>query len=352
MIDLTKPIRLETSRAWRTYLGGHMIDKLHGENKEDTHFPEEWLLSAVRARNSGREDIVEGLCYVYGTDVSLSELLAQNPEEVLGEKHIRKHRNNMGVLLKLLDAGERLTLQVHPTKERAGELFQSEFGKTECWHIVETREINGEKPCIYMGFREHVTRALWEKCFKEQNIPEMLDCLHKIEVQKGDTYIIRGGVPHGIGAGCFLVEVQEPTDYTVRTERTTPSGLAVSDFMCHQGLGFEKMFECFTYQGLSFEETLKQYKVEPVTEKYDGYTIKQVIYPEITDMFALNLISVEKQVVLPKNDVFYGIYILSGNGTINGETLNKCDHYLIPASCEDVVIKGNLTFVQCFGPTS
>ena len=87
----------------------------------------------------------------------------------------------------------------------------------------------------------------------------MLSCLHKVPVKKGDTFIIRGGVPHGIGAGCFLVEIQEPTDYTIRTERVTPSGLPVADAMCHQGLGFEKMFDCFDYQGYSLAELQKKY---------------------------------------------------------------------------------------------
>lgn len=54
-------------------------------------------------------------------------------------------------------------------------------------------------------------------------------------------------MPHAIGAGCFLVEIRAPTD-TIRVERTTPSGFAVADSMCHQGLGFEKMFECFHYE--------------------------------------------------------------------------------------------------------
>ena len=78
----------------------------------------------------------------------------------------------------------------------------------------------------------------------------MLEWMHCIEVHKGDTVLIQGGVPHAIGAGCFLAEIQEPTDYTVRTERITPSGLKVADTMCHQGLGFQKMFDCFHYEGV------------------------------------------------------------------------------------------------------
>lgn len=57
----------------------------------------------------------------------------------------------------------------------------------------------------------------------------MIGCLHKIEVNIGDAFMIYGGVPHAIGSDCFLLEVQEPTDYTMRVEKTTPAGLIISD---------------------------------------------------------------------------------------------------------------------------
>lgn len=352
-INLTQPIRLITSRAWRTYLGGSMISTLHGEAGKDSHFPEEWLMSTVAARNSGREHIVEGISRVAGTDLTLDELVNAAPSMLLGEQHAAKYGNSLGVLVKLLDAAERLTLQVHPTRACAKKLFNSEFGKTECWHIIGERKINGEAPCIYIGFREGITREKWKRCFDEQDIPAMLSCLHRVEVKKGDTFIIRGGVPHGIGAGCFLIEIQEPTDYTVRTERVTPSGLAVADFMCHQGLGFDRMFDCFAYDGANFEDILSRYRVEPICEKMNGYTVKHIIYREITDMFSLDMVTVNSSAVFI-NKSFFGIYVMSGKGRINGEPITACDHFFIPASCKEVIIDAAeddpITFIQCFGP--
>ena len=352
-IDFTKPIRLVTSRAWRTYLGGKMISVLHGETGADTNFPEEWLMSTVSARNAGREHIVEGISRVADTDLTLAGLVKAYPHEMLGDAHVSAHGENLGVLVKLLDAAERLTLQVHPTRETAKRLFDSGFGKTECWHIIGEREIGGEKPCIYIGFREGVTREEWERCFREQDIPAMLACLHKVEVKTGDTFIVRGGVPHGIGAGCFLVEIQEPTDYTVRTERVTPSGLAVADSMCHQGLGFDRMFDCFEYDGADLDKTLQRYRVEPVCESGDGYDVKHIIYPEVTDMFALDLVTVTDTAALA-NHAFCGIYVLSGEGSLEGMPIKACDHFFVPASCHRITLtaKGDapLTLIRCFGP--
>ena len=347
-----QPIRLQTSRAWRTYLGGSMISTLHGEAGEDGHFPEEWLMSTVCARNAGREHIVEGITCIAGTEETLAQRIEQNPEVMLGKAHVEKYGTSPGGLVKLLDAAERLTLQVHPTREKAVILFNSPFGKTECWHILDCRTLGGEEPCIYLGFREGITREYWQQVFDAQDIPAMLDCLHRIPVHQGDTFIIRGGVPHCIGAGCFLVEIQEPTDYTVRTERTTPSGLQVADFMCHQGLGFQRMFDCFTYEGCSLADTLAAYRVVPEEEARPGCLVKRIIYPAVTDMFRLELVTVTDHARF-REEAFYGIYVLEGEGTLNGQMLRKCDHFFIPAACEDVQITAGsqaITFLRCFGP--
>jgi len=333
-----------------------MISRLHGEEGEDGHFPEEWLMSLVAARNTGREHIVEGLSKIHGSELSLKELVEQYPTEMLGEAHLACHGKSLGVLVKLLDAAERLTLQVHPTRDRAKELFSSPFGKTECWHILDTREIDGEPPCIYLGFREGISRAYWKECFDKQDIPAMLACLHRIEVKRGDTFIVRGGVPHGIGAGCFLVEIQEPTDYTVRTERITPSGLAVADEMCHQGLGFEKMFDCFTYDGACLAETLSRYRVDSVREEHEGYTVSHIIYPAVTDMFALDIITVRDKVTLSGDGRFCGLYVLGGEGVLDGMPIKACDHLFVPATARDMKLTARgefpITLLRCYGPSA
>ncbi|MCQ6274975.1 hypothetical protein JMM81_08375 [Bacillus sp. V3B] len=99
--------------------------------------------------------------------------------------------------------------------------------------------------------------------FHEQNIQGMLERMHKFYVKPADTFLLEGGIPHAIGEGCFLVEIQKTTDYTIRIERISPSGLEIDDFMCHQGLVFEKMFDCFNYEGFTKEETAHKWHVSP-----------------------------------------------------------------------------------------
>ena len=342
-INLKRPIKLSRASAWRTYIGGKLIGQLHGdENAVDTNFPEEWIMSTVTARNSGREHIVEGISIIEGTDISLKDLIAKNTVECLGKAHTEKFGATPGVLVKLLDSAERLTIQVHPTREKAKALFGSDFGKTECWYIVSGREINGERPCIYFGFKEGITREKWKDIFERQNISEMLSCLHKFEVNPGDTFLIEGGIPHAIGAGCFLVEIQEPTDYTVRTEKVTPSGREVADFMCHQGLGFDKMFDCFDYTGYTMEETAKRWKIQRC-----GDTL---IDSRSTEMFSLYEINIDGEREFSPDGVFGGIYVLDGEGIIDGIEVKKGCQFFISASCEPFTVKGRMKLIKYHGP--
>jgi mannose-6-phosphate isomerase len=363
-MDASKVIKLAPSRAWRTYLGGKLLDELHDSNQkpEDGHFPEEWMMSIVAARNAGREDIKdEGLSMVAETNpaVSLKSLITSNPACFLGKQHTACFGDNTGVLVKLIDSAERLTIQVHPDRTMAKALFHSAFGKTECWHILGGRVINGQPPAIYLGFKPGVTRKQWQDLFNRQDLPGMLACLHRFDVHKGETFLIEGGIPHAIGAGCFLAEIQEPTDFTIRVERTTPSGFEVADTMCHQGLGFEKMFDCFTYGGLTREETQSRWLIPSTVlhEEQSGQETELIGYQH-TDYFRMTELEINTVMHFTAKDTFSGIYILSGRGTIftgkAAQSFRKGDQFFLPAQVEQFSIK-NDTEEKCrilryFGP--
>lgn len=172
--------------------------------------------------------MVEGLSEIVlenGKSITLKDLIRSNPEDILGRRHTAKYGSETAVLVKVLDAGERLTIQVHPDREFAQSAFQSVFGKTEAWYILGGRTIGGEDPYVLLGFKPGMTQAKWKQLFEDQDIPGMIGALHKIPVQPGDVFLVEGGVPHAIGSGCFLIEIQEPTDYTLRVERTTPEAI-------------------------------------------------------------------------------------------------------------------------------
>lgn len=354
------PFALDNPRAWRTYLGGKLLDTLHGRPaQEDTHFPEEWIASTVTARNAGREHIAdEGLSHPEEAPrLSLRELIQSDPAAYLGKK-AAKRGGQMGVLIKLIDSGERLSIQVHPSRQQAKALFRSEYGKTECWHILGGREINGEKPAIYLGFRPGITREYWKELFDRQDIPGMLEGMHRFEVGRGDTFLIEGGTPHAIGAGCFLAEIQEPTDYTIRVERSTPSGLQIADSMCHQGLGFEKMFDCFDFTVHSYEDTLKKWRI-PGRAEEDGAGVRtQIVGYAHTPMFRMDSILVPSHAHMRGGGEFSVFYVLSGNGRLvcgaSELRLFPGRQVFFPAQSKDCEMLADggepLEMLQCFGP--
>ena len=351
----TRPLKLNAARAWRTYFGGKLIEELHGnKNAEDTHFPEEWITSVVSAKNAGREHIKdEGLSYIDGTDVSLKSIIENDPQKALGKSHFEKFGCTPGVLVKLLDSAERLGVQAHPTKEKARLYFNSDYGKTECWHIIGTREINREKPCVYMGFKDGITKEYWRKLFDEQDIQGMLDCLNKIEVNVGDTYLISGGMPHAIGAGCFLVEIQEPTDYTLKTERVTLSGLKISEQACHYGIGFDKMFECFEYVPLDPD---KANRPPVLLEENDNYKTYDIIGYSDSDFFSLKKIELNGEITLNLDGIYCGLYILSGCGKFitaqDTIEVSSAEQFFVPANVGTLKIKSKekMTILVSRGP--
>lgn len=355
-------LRLDSPRAWRTYTGGALIDTLHGAKEgKVSNFPEEWIMSVVSARNAGREEVKEeGMSHLpeYG-NITLKELIGSAPSFYLGEKHAKKYGAQPGVLVKLIDSGERLTVQVHPDREQALKLFGSNYGKTESWHILDTRMAEDGPACIYIGFKPGITRERWKELFDSQDIPGMLSWLHRIEVHKGDTILIRGGVPHAIGAGCFLAEIQEPTDYTIRVEKVTPSGLAVADKMCHQGLGFDKMFDCFHYEGVTEEEAVKRWFIRPrIAGNQDGGRVTTILGYDATPLFCLEKIEVERAMDIKGADIFSGIYVLNGSGTVrangNERKVKRAEQYFIPAGTGDWRVEAEngegLTMLRFMGP--
>ena len=173
----------------------------------------------------------------------------------------------------------------------------------------------------------------------------------------GDTILIEGGMPHAIGAGCFLVEIQEPTDYTIRVERTTPSGFAVADSMCHQGLGFEKMFECFHYEPHSREEIHDRWFIEPETVlKTAGGSITTLVGYRNTPLFRLDEVNVSDTLTVDCPPRGSGIYVLEGAGTLsaNGRSLplKKTDQLFVPAGTGRFTLDAEapLRVLHFFGP--
>ncbi|MCD1259898.1 class I mannose-6-phosphate isomerase [Paenibacillus athensensis] len=356
------PIALSANRVWRTYRGGSLIDRWQGmPEAHDSDFPEEWVASVVQASNAGREHIHEGISRVKGSESSLLEIIGSDPERFLGQAHVRAYGQTTAVLVKLLDAGERLTLQVHPDREFARAHFHSEFGKTEAWYIVGTRSIAGEEPYVLMGFKPGMTAERWKELFEKQDIAGMLASLHRLPVRPGDVYLVEGGMPHAIGAGCFMIEIQEPTDLTLRTERTTPRGVEVPDRACHQGLGFDEMLACFHYECYTLEELRDRFVLQPqLLMEAEGGNAFALIERDQTDRFRMHRLRIGRRLSYPTGGSFAIAIVMTGRGQVvwpgGTQKVAQGDTFFIPAALAELTWvcqeeASRLEVVYCLPPS-
>jgi mannose-6-phosphate isomerase len=229
-------VLLPPNRVWRSYPGGRTLDELAGSSAPaDTHFAEDWIASTTRAVNPGREHLTEGVSPVLlGDDPTprdLAQLLASDPEYFLGAPHVAKYGAQPQLLVKYLDSGTRLHFQVHPTREFARRVLGAPSGKTEAYHVLAVRPPGtatgptassalGPEPTgyVYVGFQRPPTTVQLRDLISRQDIAGIEACFDRITVQPGDTFIIPGGTPHALGAGVFMVEIQEPSDLVARFE--------------------------------------------------------------------------------------------------------------------------------------
>lgn len=241
----------------RTYRGGKLLREFLGDsNAVDNFEPEDWISSFVEAKNKN-----------YIKNEGISRVITPNGEkfitDVINADCFGAGRKDSGVLIKFLDASERLGIQVHPTKNYARKVFCSEYGKTECWHVLGTRNDEKNKAVVYLGFKQGITKEIWKELFDKQDVDGMLSYMHKFEVKKGDTILVTGGTPHAIGSGCFLLEIQEPSDYTMRAETVTVAGEVLTAKQIHYGVGIENMLNCFEYIGRSYKDTYDLFFLKP-----------------------------------------------------------------------------------------
>lgn len=209
---LRDPIALTPNRIPRFYRGGRLLGGFLGlPDAADDDRPEDWVGSATRtwtrpgepASPLGPSGVTVG-----SERLSLVEVLAREPEALIGPARGR----SLGLLVKLLDAGERLPVHCHPTRAAASKLLGSPFGKTEAWLILGTRD-EEPAPRVWAGFRSDVAPDLLRSWIDKQDTKALLQALVEHPVRTGDVFLIPGGVPHAIGAGVFLLELQEPTDF-------------------------------------------------------------------------------------------------------------------------------------------
>jgi mannose-6-phosphate isomerase len=221
------PLVLPPNQFHRFYAGGARIDALRGLPRGEDGRPEDWIGSTTTAFGHPSE----GLSRVADGRL-VRDLVQADPDAFLGPEHVARFGADPGLLVKLLDAGERLPVHVHPGREFARERLGSPWGKTEAWLILEAEP----GATVHAGLREPVDDATLKRWVAEQDEQEMLGALQEIPVAAGDALLIPAGTLHAIGAGILLLELQEPTDFSVLLEWRR---FGVNSGAEHLGLGWD-----------------------------------------------------------------------------------------------------------------
>ena len=347
--------KLAPNRVWRTYLGGKTLDQISGADvPQDTHFPEDWLLSATPARNIGREEIAnEGISKVVTPEglVLLTELIEQFPEELFGKKHLAAFGKTPGFLLKYLDSSIRLHIQCHPTIPFAQKYLNSDHGKTEGYYILGIRP--GCEGYIYLGFQRAPKPEEFRQAVETQNSEGILKGFDKVKVKPGDCFIVPGGIPHAIGEGVFMVEIMEPTDFAVRVEFER-GGYVLPEGARFMGRGIDFGLSMFDFTSRSIEETRKQFFVEPLPLPITGDGERFSLFDSRkTNCFRAEIIRVHGT-ASACYDSMRAIAVTSGEGEIRcGDMrleLHQYDRVLIPAMQKDTVFSGNMELLTVLPP--
>ncbi len=195
------PMKFRPRFIEKPWGGFRFRDELGYEGVPDNPCGEAWLLSAV----PGLETVVDNGPLQGNT---LSEVYEVFMEELTGEALYEKHPEQFPLLVKLLDANEWLSLQVHPNDQLADKRYNS-TGKTEMWYILDAEQ----GATLMSGFNREMDRNTMVFVTENGALP---DVMHAEPVAKGDLFYTPAGRVHAIGPGIMLAEIQQTSDVTYR----------------------------------------------------------------------------------------------------------------------------------------
>ena len=194
-------------RVW----GGNRLSEEYGKKAgKNGKIGESWELSGV-------QDDISIVANGFLEGNNLEEIIEVYMGDLVGEKIYEKFGREFPLLIKLIDANDDLSIQVHPPDEMARERHHA-YGKTEMWYVLEA----DEEAKIYTGFNREMTKERYAKSLDEGDIAQILNIE---KPQPGDVFFIPAGRIHAIGKGVMLTEIQQTSDITYRVWDWKRNGL-------------------------------------------------------------------------------------------------------------------------------
>jgi mannose-6-phosphate isomerase len=338
-----KPIVLEANQPPRFYQGGASIADFRGDPRPTDNRPEDWVGSSTTL--FGQEQ--DGLTTLADGSL-LRDAIAADPEAYLGGEHAALFGADPGLLVKLLDAGERLPVHLHPDREFARRHLDCPYGKTEAWVIVEARP----DATVHLGFKRDLDAATVRGWVDAQDSAAMLDAMHALPVRAGDGVLVPAGLPHAIGEGIFLVELQEPTDFSVLLEWQGFDIDGPADG--HLGLGFDLALQCVDRSGWAAER-LEQLRRHAHEEGDPQEGVRPLLVPAAEPFFRAEGLTVPGPLTL--EPAFAILVVVAGGGRLRTEhggelELRRGQTVLVPHAAGRAELSGRLKAVRCRPPAT
>jgi len=234
---------------------------------------------------------------------TLHQLWAEHRAEVFGEEYVGHSSERFPLLIKLLDARERLSVQVHPPNHLAASLGGEP--KTEVWYFLDA--LPGAQ--IYAGLKKGVTRSEFESLLRSGDVER---ALHEIPVQTGESIFIPSGRLHAIGEGNLIVEVQQNSDTTYRVFDWNRLGLDGRPRALHIEASLASIeFDDFEPGVASKEESL--------IADCAFFHVKKITFSEPCDLRPAGRFAL--------------VTVLSGRVDCGGEAFQRGQFFFVPADC-------------------
>lgn len=327
MNSKNKPFIL--SPVSKDYLwGGTLLKEEFDKKTEISPLAESWECST---HSDGISIVKSGIF----AGKNLKDVLREHPE-FLGTHP--KTKDEIPILIKFIDAREKLSVQVHPNDEYALEHENGSLGKTEMWYVVDAKP--GAE--LVYGFYRDVDRETVQKSLEKGTIEKYLQ---KVKVKKDDIFYIEAGTVHAIGAGILIAEIQQNSNLTYRLydyNRKDKNGKK-------RELHIEKALDVMNYKGGTLPRQpmrILRYAPGCATEFLCRCQYFQV------ERMLINNYEVKKEFVIETgSNSFQALLCLDGEAVLTddgGESLEfkKGDCIFIPANSVRLVLKGNTQVIR------
>jgi mannose-6-phosphate isomerase len=342
-----QPVQLGANQPRQFYKGGQSIAELRDMTGSDEFGPEDWVASATPRFGRGNDGLT-----TMPDGLFLRDVIEADAEAWLGPDHVEYFGSDPALLVKLLDAGQRLPVHVHPDRAFAARHLGSRHGKTEAWVVLGT---SGSEPVVYVGWRRDMEPAELSRLVAAQDTATLLGLLNRLTVQAGDAVLVPAGTVHAIGEGVFSLELQEPTDFSIMLEL---EGFDIDPSGAYVGLDPELALSCVSRRALG-ERDLGQVTLRPgrsgasllPSAGGDG-RVEDILPEEAAPYFrAQRVVGGDKVSLEPS---FAVVVATGGEGQLEGPSweapVKRGDTLVVPWGAGAVKVEGEIELLRCLPP--